>query len=337
MNASRLAARLRLPIGLALFGLVLGPARGARAQAASPDALACVPSCRTGFICWKGQCISACNPVCGANEKCTAGGECVALQGVPAPVLASVAPPPQPVAAAPVFVTAPSSVPVAAPPVQPPGADVPSAWPLPPAKLAAGGHRHNGFYLRLGLGLAAASSAADAVSTSSDVNGAGVEMQSFAVPLELALGGTPAPGFVIGVGSYGSIWPAPQSTLKNNGHSFESQAGPVLVSSIGPFADYYFDPEKGLHAQIGAAFASATAKSSTDSGAAVRVPARDFSGTGGSVMVGLGWESWIGQEWSAGILGRVQYGEVELKSEGSSDKLPTSFLVLGALATFTYH
>jgi hypothetical protein len=208
---------------------------------------------------------------------------------------------------------------------------------MPPAKIATGGHRHNGFYLRLGLGIAGASSAADAVSGSSAINGAGVEMQSFAVPLEFALGGTPAPGLVIGVGSYGSIWPTPQSTFKNQGRTYESQAGPVFVSSFGPFADYYFDPEKGLHAQFAACLASATAAKSTDTGAAVRVPGQDFAGAGWSVMAGLGWESWIGQEWSAGILGRVQYGEVELKSKGSSDTLPTSFLVLGALASITYH
>jgi hypothetical protein len=208
---------------------------------------------------------------------------------------------------------------------------------VPLAKVSSGAHRHNGFYLRFGLGLGGASSAADAVSTSPAINGGGVDVESFAVPLELAIGGTPAPGLVIGVGSYGSIWPTPHATLKNFGRSLESDAGPVVVSSLGPFVDYYFDPEKGLHAQFGAAFASASAAKSTDSGAAVRVPSEDLSGSGWSAMAGFGWENWIGQEWSAGILGRLQYGEIALKDPHSSDEMPTRFLVIGALATITYH
>jgi hypothetical protein len=54
-------------------------------------------------------------------------------------------------------------------------------------------------------------------------------------------------------------------------------------------------------------------------------------------MAGFGWESWIGPQWSAGVLARVQYGELSLKSETTSDTLRTAFLVAGALATFTYH
>jgi hypothetical protein len=111
----------------------------------------------------------------------------------------------------------------------------------------------------------------------------------------------------------------------------------MVISSLGPFADYYFNPEQGMHAQLGVALANATAARSHDSGAAVKVPEQDFTGKGWSAMAGFGWESWIGQEWSAGILGRVQYGEVQLESTSSSDKMPTRFLVLGALASITYH
>jgi hypothetical protein len=37
----------------------------------------CLPSCRTGYLCVGGQCVSACNPICGAGEMCTERGECV--------------------------------------------------------------------------------------------------------------------------------------------------------------------------------------------------------------------------------------------------------------------
>jgi hypothetical protein len=42
-----------------------------------PDAAECVPTCREGFICHSGSCISACNPPCDANQQCTSDGQCV--------------------------------------------------------------------------------------------------------------------------------------------------------------------------------------------------------------------------------------------------------------------
>lgn len=55
------------------------------------DANACVPSCRAGFVCHAGQCLSRCNPVCAAGERCTAAGECERLPAAP-PALAAPVP-----------------------------------------------------------------------------------------------------------------------------------------------------------------------------------------------------------------------------------------------------
>ena len=38
--------------------------------------LRCQPACGTGMLCHRGECISACNPACGADEVCTDEGEC---------------------------------------------------------------------------------------------------------------------------------------------------------------------------------------------------------------------------------------------------------------------
>ena len=77
--------------------------------APAPLAAECVPSCRAGYFCHEGQCLSLCNPPCGAGERCSQNGECESATPPPAPTpVASVpAPPapavvaPQPVAAAP--------------------------------------------------------------------------------------------------------------------------------------------------------------------------------------------------------------------------------------------
>lgn len=37
----------------------------------------CEPSCRDGFTCKRSRCVSLCNPLCPADEVCTASGECV--------------------------------------------------------------------------------------------------------------------------------------------------------------------------------------------------------------------------------------------------------------------
>jgi hypothetical protein len=46
------------------------------AQARPPDAPACFPSCRDGYTCYQGQCISQCNPPCPAGLECVEGRRC---------------------------------------------------------------------------------------------------------------------------------------------------------------------------------------------------------------------------------------------------------------------
>jgi hypothetical protein len=95
------------------------PATPAPEAPPSAEAAACFPSCRSGFLCSAGQCISACNPPCAAGETCTAAAECVT--NVPAP-------PPSYLERRPL----------------PP--------PPPPPAAETGVHTHDGFLLRAALG-----------------------------------------------------------------------------------------------------------------------------------------------------------------------------------------
>lgn len=45
----------------------------------------CVPSCRDGFMCHLGTCISACNPPCTEGGKCIGDGQCVAVETTTTP------------------------------------------------------------------------------------------------------------------------------------------------------------------------------------------------------------------------------------------------------------
>lgn len=114
----------------ALFLTVLF-CRSAQAQY-DPNPGGCVPSCRVGYVCVKGQCVSACNPPCAQGEMCTAQGQCI--QNAPPP------PPPPPPAAAPAPPSAapPGAAPAAAPaPAAPPGA-APAAPAAPVAPVPMG-------------------------------------------------------------------------------------------------------------------------------------------------------------------------------------------------------
>jgi len=49
----------------------------------------CEPTCRSGYYCRDGECVSRCNPPCAAGERCTDQGECEAQRTAPLPELSS--------------------------------------------------------------------------------------------------------------------------------------------------------------------------------------------------------------------------------------------------------
>lgn len=85
-------------LGLAvLAAAALAAARPARAETGGG---ACFPACRSGYLCHRGSCISACNPPCAAGETCTSAGECIptvspatnVFVGEPPPAVVATAP-----------------------------------------------------------------------------------------------------------------------------------------------------------------------------------------------------------------------------------------------------
>jgi len=51
----------------------------------TPSDEQCVPTCRDGYECHRGECTPICNPVCGPGLLCAAGGECVRVESYAPP------------------------------------------------------------------------------------------------------------------------------------------------------------------------------------------------------------------------------------------------------------
>lgn len=71
---------MRAPVLWIVWIAALG-ACGDNTTATAPS---CVPECRAGFTCVSGSCVSACNPPCGRNERCSGSGAaavCVSTLG----------------------------------------------------------------------------------------------------------------------------------------------------------------------------------------------------------------------------------------------------------------
>ncbi|MFO0566656.1 MAG: outer membrane beta-barrel protein [Polyangiaceae bacterium] len=257
-------------------------------------------------------------------------------QEAPPPAQPAPAPPPaaapmQPAAAGPPAPMQPAQ-PAPMQPMQPaPGEPAPMAGPAPAAawqpaaapKPAMGGaYTHDGFYLRLGIGVGSASFTVKEPSTDVDVTGIGPS-------LEIALGGTVAPGLVLGGGIYGTSLASPEYKAQG----VTSTGGAATVSMIGPFLDYYFNPTGGFHLQAAAGYTALNAlKADSDP-----YPSEDSSGGGFGLVAGAGYEAFVGEEWSVGGLARIQYMSGSVEGADSGNERDVSGTVVSLLFTATLH
>ena len=118
----------------------------------------------------------------------------------------------------------------------------------PSVAMAEGGVReHDGFYLRVGIGPGYALGTNKASGFGVNAN-----VRAMDISTEIAVGGTVLPGLVVGGGTFSMVAPSPKYKIGDT----EATAGGHHVSGTGVFADYYFDPHKGLHAQTALLFAA---------------------------------------------------------------------------------
>lgn len=162
-------------------------------------------------------------------------------------------------------------------------------------------HRHDGFYLRLGLGLGYVSDSA------SENDGTTFKIHGTTIPIDIMIGGSLVPGLVLG----GGIWIAPMVSPKVD---FEGQTltissnYTVQFNQIGPFLDYYPNPHEGLHILGAVTYAGLTLVED-----ATNTTLANVKGFG--LTAGLGYDFWIGNQWSMGVLGQFSYANLSADSE----------------------
>ena len=180
---------------------------------------------------------------------------------------------------------------------------------------------HDGFYLRLGLGAGYYNERV----TPDVADGA---VSGFAGLGELALGGTLWPGFVVGGGMT-------MATVRSaNSAASSGKAGSAYHDNTlqigGLFADWYPEPGKGMHLQGMLGLAGISVQDSTS-----KASSAENSAVGFGLVVGVGNEWWVADQWSLGVLGRFQAASLTWERDGT--KGSATVLVPGVLLSATYH
>ena len=210
-------------------------------------------------------------------------------------------------------------------PAEPPADTRPASTPraCPCAEDARGEYRHDGLLLRSAPGVAAfwsIVSGETGPSARTSVRGIG---QSSAIEL----GGTPAPGLVLGA----AVWVARvDPVFVEGGKHVSSDDDSVKLTQlrVGPFVDFYPNPRRGFHGTVAP---SLVVEFETDTKGDPVEPLW----YGAALATGAGYEWFLAREVSIGLLGRFAFGSVARTSGGTTERL--TFVAPELALTATYH
>jgi hypothetical protein len=158
-----------------------------------------------------------------------------------------------------------------------------------------GVHLHDGFYLRLAMGFGSYNETVRQAGQDQSTNVTGIANAE-----EWSIGGAVRPGLIFGGGVFASTLLASDRSVSGATPPAGVADGQGTFSLVGPFFDYYFDPAKGLHVEAAVGLASVRGFS-----AVTNKVDKDAITVGGGAMFGVGYEWWVSEQWSVGVLGRM--------------------------------
>ncbi len=176
---------------------------------------------------------------------------------------------------------------------------------------------HEGFYLQMTVG-------AGYLGTSASANGEDLSIHGGALNGSVWIGGSLAPGFVLGGGTSSAfaVRPKVKETVRGVTRDLSDANAGLQLNMIGLVSDFYPNPTKGLHFQAMLGYA---VLSITQNGASSQSP----SGIG--LLGGVGYDFWVSEEWSIGMLGNFSYAAAKLNDVSYPTVSPS------LLASFTYN
>ena len=194
-----------------------------------------------------------------------------------------------------------------------------SACPEP----ESGARLHDGFFLRSEPSLAFFRAVVWGSSTETRRSG----IRGIGQGAGISLGGTPARGLVVG----GTVWTAridPVFIEDGQTVSPDDDSVKVTLLRLGPFLDFYPDPSRGFHVVTAAAL---TVQVESD----VKGNGVEPAAIGAAFSIGPGYEWFIMNEISLGLLGRVSVGRlVRTPNDGPEQIL---WIIPELALTATYH
>ncbi len=151
------------------------------------------------------------------------------------------------------------------------------------------------------------------LSDSESASGESASVHGPAGAFEVFVGGTPVPGLAIGgfISAVAATSPTVSLTLDGQEYSASNSNSTLNFVTIGPYVDYYPDPTSGLHVLGALGFAELDV-SDGDGNTSTN------SATGFSLGAGVGYDWWVSDEWSLGVLARLTYGSMKLTIDGVS-------------------
>lgn len=194
-----------------------------------------------------------------------------------------------------------------APPPQPPTIDLRKDPPLPPP-IARTDRLHDGFYARLSLGFGQLGTTMNAP------NSGAVDGEGSTLALDVALGYAPNPGIVLGGALLMESLPSATMDLGRSGMTGTSDVG---VAMVGPLFDGYPTAHGGFHLGGALGFARTTVQRPEE--------AAGFKNAGGFGIAGwLGYDVWVADQWSAGVLLRLMGTRTKGDAEATANNDPGS-------------